>query len=167
MTPKQAWVEHALKQMTMSEKIGQMTQVSNDSITPAEVADHAIGSVLSGGNGNPSPNTPGVWADMVGSFTEGAAGSRCGIPLIYGVDAVHGHSNVRGATVYPHNIGLGAVGDPDLVRRIGEATATEMLATGVRWAFSPRVPARRESGWSADRDARDNTPDARARWAAG
>ena len=114
MKHNEAWVEHALEQMTMPEKIGQMTQVSNDSITPAEVADHAIGSVLSGGNGNPSPNTPGVWADMVGSFTEGAAASRCGIPLIYGIDAVHGHSNVIGATVYPHNIGLGAVGDADL-----------------------------------------------------
>ena len=101
MKHNEAWVEHALERMTLSEKIGQMTQVSNDSITPAEVADHAIGSVLSGGNGNPSPNTPGVWADMVGSFAEGAAGSRCGIPLIYGADAVHGHSNVRGATVYP------------------------------------------------------------------
>ena len=147
MTPKQAWVEQALGQMTMSEKIGQMTQVSNDSITPAEVADHAIGSVLSGGNGNPSPNTPGVWADMVGSFAEGAAGSRRGIPLIYGVDAVHGHSNVRGATVYPHNIGLGAAGDADLVRRIGEATATEMLATGVRWAFSPCVAIPQDIRW--------------------
>ena len=147
MTLKQAWVEHALEQMTMSEKIGQMTQVSNDSITPAEVADHAIGSVLSGGNGNPSPNTPQVWADMVGSFTEAAAGSRCGIPLIYGVDAVHGHSNVRGATVYPHNIGLGAAGDADLVRRIGQATATEMLATGVRWAFSPCVAVPQDIRW--------------------
>ncbi len=147
MKHNEAWVEHALGKMTMSEKIGQMTQVSNDSITPPEVADHAIGSVLSGGNGNPSPNAPQVWADMVGSFTEGAAGSRCGIPLIYGVDAVHGHSNVRGATVYPHNIGLGAAGDADLVRRIGQATATEMLATGVRWAFSPCVAVPQDIRW--------------------
>jgi beta-glucosidase len=133
--------------MTVSEKIGQMTQVSNDSITPTEVADHAIGSVLSGGNGNPSPNTPQVWMDMVGAFAEAAATSRCAIPLIYGVDAVHGHSNVRGATVYPHNIGLGAVGDADLVRRIGKATATEMLATGVRWAFSPCVAVPQDIRW--------------------
>lgn len=147
MTPKQAWVEQALGQMTMSEKIGQMTQVSNDSITPTEVADHAIGSVLSGGNGNPSPNTPQVWADMVGSFTEAARGSRSGIPLVYGVDAVHGHSNVRGATVYPHNISLGAAGDADLVRRIGQATGKEMLATGVRWAFSPCVAVPQDIRW--------------------
>ena len=146
-TTNQAWIEHALEQMTVSEKIGQMTQVSNDSITPAEVAEHTIGSVLSGGNGNPSPNTPHVWADMVGSFNEGAAGSRCAIPLIYGVDAVHGHSNVRGATVYPHNIGLGAIGDADLIRRIGRATAIEMLATGVRWAFSPCVAVPQDIRW--------------------
>jgi beta-glucosidase len=147
MSTSRIWVERALERMSMSEKIGQMTQASNDSITPAEVADFGIGSVLSGGNGNPSPNTPEVWADMVGSFTDAAAGSPAGIALLYGVDAVHGHSNVRGATVYPHNIGLGAVGDPALVRRIGEATATEMLATGVRWAFSPCVAVPQDIRW--------------------
>jgi beta-glucosidase len=147
MNDNRTWGERALERMSMSEKIGQMTQASNDSITPAEVADYAIGSVLSGGNGNPSPNTPEVWADMVGSFAEAARGSRTGIPLLYGVDAVHGHSNVRGATVYPHNIGLGATGDADLVRRIGEATAIEMLATGVRWAFSPCVAVPQDIRW--------------------
>lgn len=147
MKHNETWVERTLEEMTLSEKIGQMTQVSEDSITPAAIADHAIGSVLSGGNGNPSPNTPEVWFDMVGSFCEGARGSRLGIPLLYGIDAVHGHSNVRGATVYPHNIGLGAIGDPDLVRKIGRVTATEMLATGVRWAFSPCIAVPQDIRW--------------------
>jgi beta-glucosidase len=133
--------------MTVSEKIGQMTQVSNDSISAAEVADYSIGSMLSGGNGNPKPNTPSMWADMVGSFVDAATNTRLGIPLLYGVDAVHGHSNVGGATVFPHNIGLGATGDDDLVRRIGRATATEMSATGVRWTFAPTLAVPQDIRW--------------------
>ena len=141
MTVPNQTIEVLLSEMTVPEKLGQMTQVSNDSITPAEVADHAIGSVLSGGNGNPTPNTPSVWVDMVGSFVEAAAGSRLGTPLIYGVDAVHGHCNVGGATVFPHNIGLGAARDPGLVERVGQATAREILATGVDWTFAPTLAA--------------------------
>jgi beta-glucosidase len=133
--------------MTLAEKIGQMTQASNTSITPAEVAECCIGSVLSGGDGNPTPNTPSVWVDMVGGFGEAAAGTRLGIPLVYGVDAVHGHSNVRGATIFPHNIGLGAAGDAELVTRIGQATATEMLATGVHWTFGPTLAVPQDIRW--------------------
>jgi beta-glucosidase len=140
-------IDQLVADMTVAEKIGQMTQVSNDSISPAEVGDFAIGSVLSGGNGNPTPNTPSMWADMVGSFADGATETRLGIPLLYGVDAVHGHSNVGGATVFPHNVGLGAAGDEDLVRRIGRATATEMLATGVRWTFAPTVAVPQDIRW--------------------
>lgn len=139
--------ERVLSEMTISEKIGQMTQVSNESITPDEVAAHTIGSVLSGGDGNPRPNTPSAWVDMVGAFTEAAGGSRLGIPLLYGVDAVHGLSNVGGATVFPHNIGLGAAADPRLVERLGRATATEMQATGVRWTFAPTVAVPRDIRW--------------------
>ncbi len=140
-------IDHTISEMTLSEKIGQMTQVSNESITPAEVSDHAIGSVLSGGNGNPEPNTPEVWSDMVGSYAEAATRTRLGVPLLYGVDAVHGHSNVGGATVFPHNIGLGAAGDDELVLRIGEATAAEMLATGVGWAFAPTIAVPQDIRW--------------------
>ncbi len=140
-------IEALLGSMTLSEKIGQMTQASNEVISPAEVADHAIGSVLSGGNGNPSPNTPEVWADMVAGFAEAAVQTRLGVPLVYGVDAVHGHSNVGGATVFPHNIGLGAIDDADLMRRIGRATAAEMMATGVRWTFAPTVAVPHDIRW--------------------
>jgi len=147
MTQDQQIADTLIAEMTLGDKIGQMTQVSNDSITAAEVADHSIGSVLSGGNGNPEPNSPELWADMVGSFLEAAEGSRLGIPLVYGVDAVHGHSNVRGATVFPHNIGLGAIGDAELIRRIGRVTATEMMATGVRWTFAPTVAVPQDIRW--------------------
>jgi beta-glucosidase len=136
-----------VEEMTVSEKVGQMTQASNESIEPRDVADHAIGSVLSGGNGNPSPNSPAVWADMVGGFVEASMGTRLGVPIIYGVDAVHGHSNVRGSTIFPHNIGLGAIADDRLVHRIGQATATEMRATGVDWAFGPTVAVARDIRW--------------------
>jgi beta-glucosidase len=137
----------SVREMTLSEKIGQMTQVSNDAIDPEDVAEYAIGSVLSGGNGNPSPNSPETWVDMVGDFAEAATRTRLGIPLLYGVDAVHGHGNVRGATVFPHNIGLGAIGDASLVEEIGRATAIEMRATLVDWAFAPTVAVAQDIRW--------------------
>ncbi len=143
----QGSIDRLVRQMTLAEKIGQMTQVSNDSITPDEVREHFIGSVLSGGNGNPSPNNPSAWVDMVGGFADAAKTTRLAVPLIYGVDAVHGHSNVRGATVFPHNIGLGAIDDPELMRRIGRATATEMTATGVQWTFAPTVAVPHDIRW--------------------
>ena len=152
-------IEQLIEEMTLAEKIGQMTQVSNEAISPAEVADHNIGSLLSGGNGNPTPNTPQVWADMVGSFLEAATESRLGTPLVYGVDAVHGHGNVMGATVFPHNIGLGAADDDNLVRRIGQVTATEMLATGIRWAFAPTVAVPQDIRWGRTYEGYSRDPE--------
>ncbi len=140
-------IDRLLDEMTLAEKVGQMTQVEKYSITPDEVAERGIGSVLSGGGGNPSPNRPETWADMVASFEEGALRSRLGIPLLYGVDAVHGHTNVCGATVFPHNIGLGASGDAGLVRRIARVTAEELAATGVRWDFAPPVSVPQDIRW--------------------
>ncbi len=156
-------IEQLIDDMTLPEKIGQMTQVEKGSITPAEVADLGIGSVLSGGGGNPSPNNPESWAGMVDAFCEAASDSRLGIPLLYGADAVHGHSNVRGATMFPHNIGLGAVGDDDLVRRIGRATAREMAATGVRWTFAPTVAVPQDIRWGRTYEGYGCDPDLVAR----
>ncbi len=147
MTRPQRSIEDIIDDMTVAEKIGQMTQVSNEDITPSEVADHFIGSVLSGGNGNPQPNTPAVWTDMVSSYVDASTETRLGIPLIYGVDAVHGHGNVAGATVFPHNIGLGAAADAALVEQIGRATAIEMQATGIRWAFAPTLAVPHDIRW--------------------
>jgi beta-glucosidase len=140
-------VANLIKSMTLAEKVGQMTQVEKNSISPEEVTEYAVGSVLSGGGGNPNPNTPQNWANMVYDFKEAARQTRLGIPLIYGVDAVHGHNNVVGATIFPHNIGLGATRDPDLVERIGRFTATEIIATGVRWNFAPCVAVPHDFRW--------------------
>lgn len=140
-------VRALLAQMTLAEKAGQMAQIEKNSITPAQVRDYAVGSVLSGGGGNPTPNTPQAWAQMVRTFQEAALQSRLGIPILYGSDAVHGHNNVRGATIFPHNIGLGATRDADLVRRTTQVTAREALATNVQWAFAPAVSVPRDVRW--------------------
>ena len=142
-----ARIEHLLSRMTLAEKVGQMTMVENNSIAPDEVAEFRIGAVLSGGGGNPTPNSPSHWRAMVREFQSAAQTTRLGIPLIYAVDAVHGHNNVKGAVIFPHNIGLGAAGDADLVERIGRITARELLATGVQWTFAPSVSAPQDLRW--------------------
>lgn len=140
-------IDNLLDQMTLAEKIGQMTQVEKDSISPDQVAEYTIGSVLSGGGGNPDPNNPQAWAAMVREFAQAALETRLAIPLIYGVDAVHGHNNVRGAVIFPHNIGLGAARDADLVERVARVTARELLATGVHWNFAPAVSVPQDIRW--------------------
>lgn len=140
-------VENLLSQMTLAEKIGQMTQVEKNSIQPEAVKEYAIGSVLSGGGGRPQINDAEHWAKMVGDYAEAALASRLGIPLIYGVDAVHGHGNLKGAVIFPHNIGLGATRDADLVERIAQVTAREILATGIHWNFAPAVSVPQDVRW--------------------
>lgn len=140
-------VEKLLGEMTLDEKIGQMTQVEKDSIRPGDITKYYIGSILSGGGGSPGRNTVEGWVDMVDGFQREALATRLGIPIIYGVDAIHGHASLYGATVFPHPIGLGATRDADLVRQIGAATAEEMLATGVRWNFAPIVAVPQDIRW--------------------
>ncbi len=140
-------VNDLLSQMTLAEKIGQMTQPEKGSVRPGDVAALGLGSVLSGGGGNPTPNTPAAWADMVRAFQDEALASRLGIPLLYGVDAVHGHNNVHGATIFPHLVSLGAAGDADLACRVAQATAVECAATGVRWDFAPMVSVVQDIRW--------------------
>lgn len=140
-------VEALLGQMTLLEKIGQMTQVEKNSIQKEDISKYGLGSLLSGGGGNPTPNTAVSWREMVNEFQAYALKSRLGIPLIYGVDAVHGHNNVVGATIFPHNIGLGATHNAALVEKIGRATAVEVAATGVHWNFAPAVSVPRDIRW--------------------
>lgn len=140
-------VDKLLAEMTLAEKIGQMTQVDQRAIQASDVTRWFLGSVLSGGGANPKPNNPQNWAAMVSGFHKAALETRLRIPMIYGVDAVHGHSNVVGATIFPHNIGLGATRDADLVRRIGRATALETSATGVYWNFAPCVAVPQDIRW--------------------
>ncbi|MFC4425204.1 glycoside hydrolase family 3 protein [Deinococcus navajonensis] len=155
---EQQFVTHLLAQMTLEEKIGQMTQPEKNSVKAGDVTRLALGSVLSGGGGNPDPNTPASWRAMVSTFQDEALATRLKIPLIYGVDAVHGHNNVVGATVYPHNIGLGATRDADLVRRIGRATALEVAATDVRWSFAPAVSIPQDLRWGRSYEGYSQDP---------
>lgn len=140
-------VEDLLARMTLEEKIGQMTLVEKGSIRLEDLATRCIGGLLSGGGASPPVNSPEAWAAMVNQFQAYALRSRLGIPLLYGVDAVHGHGNVYGATIFPHNIGLGATRDPDLVERIARATAEEMAATGIYWNYAPVVAVPQDIRW--------------------
>ncbi|MDX1692057.1 MAG: glycoside hydrolase family 3 protein [Acidimicrobiia bacterium] len=153
-----AFASDVLGRMTLAEKIGQMTQAEKNSITPDEVADHGIGSVLSGGGANPEPNTPEAWREMVGAFLDGGRRSRLGIPLLYGVDAVHGHSNVGDATIFPHNVGLGATGDAVLVERVYRATGIETAATGSLWDFAPTVAVSVDPRWGRSYESFGDDP---------
>jgi beta-glucosidase len=136
-----------LTEMTLDEKIGQMTQLEQGSVDPGDVTSLMLGSVLSGGGGAPTQDDPEGWYQMVQGFQDAARSTRLGIPMLYGVDAVHGHNNVPGATIFPHAVGLGATRDPDLVERIGRATAQEMAATGIRWDFGPVVAVPQDVRW--------------------
>lgn len=140
-------IQSILEQMTLAEKIGQMTQVEKNSLSHEDVSTYFIGSVLSGGGGNPEPNTPESWAQMVCGFQEAALKTRLAIPLIYGSDGVHGHNNVHSAVIFPHNIGLGASRDAELVKRIAHATARELYAMNVHFNFAPAVSVPQDVRW--------------------
>ncbi len=146
-------VAELLEQMTLDEKIGQMTQVEKDSIQPGDIHKYFIGSILSGGGGAPANNTVEAWAEMINGFQEEAVTTRLGIPILYGVDAVHGHGNLYGATIFPQEIGLGATRNGDLVRQIGQATAEEMLATGAQWNFAPVIAVPQDIRWGRTYEA--------------
>jgi beta-glucosidase len=152
--------ELLLAAMTLEEKVGQMTQAERGAVTddPSLVTTWRLGSLLSGGGSVPTPNTPEAWADMVDGFQERALETRLGIPLIYGVDSVHGHGNLVGATVFPHNIGLGATRDPRLVERIAHVTAEETRATGPQWVFAPCVCVARDLRWGRTYESYSEDP---------
>jgi beta-glucosidase len=134
--------------MSLDEKIGQMVQVDSAALKDkGEVRKYCIGSVLSGGDSDPADNLPGTWLKMVNEFQAQALQTRLKIPLLYGVDAVHGHNNILGAVIFPHHVGLGATKDPDLVLRAERATAEELAGTGIRWAFAPCVAVSRDIRW--------------------
>lgn len=145
--PVAARVDDLLARMTLAEKIGQMTLVEKNSIVPADITNKAIGAILSGGGGYPSLNRPAEWLKMVNGYQEQAMQTRLAIPLLYGVDAVHGHNNVYGAVLFPHNIGLGATGNAELVREIGRVTAVETAATGIYWNYAPAVSIPQDIRW--------------------
>ncbi|MEK7603293.1 MAG: glycoside hydrolase family 3 protein [Patescibacteria group bacterium] len=141
-------VEDLLAWMTLEEKIGQMALVDKNSIAKLDdVSRFSIGGMLSGAGAKPKENTPQGWRNMINDFKNQAKKSRLGIPILYGVDANHGHANVPGATIFPHSIGLGATRDPKLVQEIAELTKLELAATGVNWTFSPSLDAPTDIRW--------------------
>ena len=143
-----------LEQMTLQEKVGQMIQPNLDQVTPAEAKQYKLGSLLNGGGSWPNGNKHASAKDWVAAadnywvaLDQAYAGRGFKIPFMWATDAVHGHNNVFGATVFPHNIGLGAANDSDLILRIGQATAKEVAATGLDWTFAPTVAAPRDYRW--------------------
>nr|WP_312033787.1 glycoside hydrolase family 3 protein [Actinoplanes sp. TBRC 11911] len=147
--PVERRVADLLSRMTLAEKIGQMTQAERGAVTgdPSLIAQWRLGSVLSGGGSFPTPNTPAAWVAMVNQFQSQALSTRLHIPLIYGIDAVHGHGTVYGATVFPHNVGMGATRDPGLVERAYGITGDELRATGIPWDFAPCICVARDERW--------------------
>ena len=144
--PVEKRVDDLLARMTLAEKIGQMTQAENYSIDPKDVTDFAIGSVLSGGGGY-GDNSPRAWRGLVESYEQAALKTRLGIPLLFGIDAVHGHGHVDGAVFFPQNIGLGATRDAALVEKIGRATAEQVSATAIQWNFAPVLAVTQDVRW--------------------
>jgi beta-glucosidase len=155
-----AHVAALVGRMSLDEKIGQMTQVDREFLSSdSDIATYALGSILSGGGSDPDTNTPAGWADMIDGYQRAALSSRLGIPILYGVDAVHGHGNCYGATVFPQNIGLGATRDPQLVMEIARATAEELAGTGVSWNFAPSVAVARDEHWGRTYESFGEVPD--------
>ncbi|PIN07077.1 Glucan 1,3-beta-glucosidase [Handroanthus impetiginosus] len=141
-------IKDLMRRMTLEEKIGQMVQIERTVASPEVMKKYFIGSALSGGGSAPGPQaSPETWVDMVNDIQKGSLSTRLGIPMIYGIDAIHGHNTVYRATIFPHNIGLGATRDPQLVKKIGAATALELRATGIPYTFAPCIAVCRDPRW--------------------
>jgi beta-glucosidase len=149
---QEAQVKEIVSKMTLAQKVGQMTQPNIAAITPDEVRQYYIGSVLNGGGawpGNQKNATAGDWLALADAYWQASMDTDMAvkIPVIWGTDAVHGHGNVYGATLFPHNIGLGAANDPELIERIGAAVAKQVVATGIDWTFAPTLAVVRDDRW--------------------
>ncbi|AOS97154.1 Periplasmic beta-glucosidase precursor [Microbulbifer aggregans] len=160
----EARISELMAKMSLEEKVGQMIQAEIKYVTPEDVREYHLGSVLNGGGSYPNNDklaTPQDWLKLSEAFFEASMDTSDGgvaIPIIWGSDAVHGHNNIVGATLYPHNIGLGAARDPQLIRRIGEATAREVAVTGVDWTFAPTVAVVRDDRWGRTYESYSEDP---------
>ena len=147
------FISELMKKMSLEEKVGQTIQGDIGSMTPADLEKYPLGSILAGGNSAPGGNDrapPKAWTDLIDAYRKEALATRPGhtpIPILFGIDAVHGHNNIVGATIFPHNIGLGAMRDPALIRRIGAATGEEVAVVGGDWTFGPTVAVPRDDRW--------------------
>ncbi|HTQ49484.1 MAG TPA: glycoside hydrolase family 3 N-terminal domain-containing protein [Candidatus Acidoferrales bacterium] len=153
-------VRDLLSRMTLDEKIGQMVQADLGAVTnPADVQTYAFGSMLSGGNSKPPENNPATWLQTVHELDSWALKTRLKIPLLYGIDAVHGHNDVVGTVIFPHNIGLGATRDPALVEKAEHITALEMAGTGIRWSFAPCIAVAQNERWGRTYESFGQSPE--------
>jgi len=158
--PVEERVNDLLSRMTLDEKIGQMTQAERNALgNENDIKIYFLGSILSGGGSAPSPNTPSGWADMYDRFQTAALSTRLKIPIIYGIDAVHGHNNVYGATIFPHNIGMGCTRNPALAEQAARATAEEVSGTGIDWTFGPCIAVPRDERWGRTYEGFGETPE--------
>lgn len=157
-------IQDLLDVLSVEEKVGQVVQGDIGSVTPEDVRKYRLGSVLAGGNSDPGGKynaTPAAWLALADAFYTASmdtANGRHAIPVIFGIDAVHGQSNIVGATVFPHNIGLGATRNPDLMRRIGAVTAAETRVTGMEWAFAPTVAVPQDDRWGRTYEGFSESP---------
>jgi beta-glucosidase len=149
-----------LERMTLDEKVGQMTQPDQDFIKDlSDIENYSLGSILSGGSSDPKEgNTVRNWTDLYDRLQQHTAKSRLKIPILYGVDAVHGHNNVLGAVIFPHNIGLGCTRNAALVEKAARITAEEVRATGIQWAFAPCVAVPQDARWGRTYEAFSENP---------
>jgi beta-glucosidase len=146
-------IARLIEAMSLEEKVGQVIQADIASVTPDEVRRYHLGSILNGGNsapGNDEFAPPAKWLELADAFYDASVdkrGGRTAIPILWGTDAVHGHSNIVGATLFPHNVGLGAMRDPDLIEKIAQATAIELRTTGIEWTFAPTIAVPQDLRW--------------------
>jgi len=155
-------IEALLAQMTLDEKVGQMTQVDRSALRTTEggeLATFFIGSMLSGGDSLPRTNTPATWADTYDEFQNQALSTRLGIPLVYGIDAVHGNGGLKGAVIFPHEIGLGCTRNAALLERIGRVTAQEVAGIGIDWTFAPCLAVPRDERWGRTYEGFSESPE--------
>lgn len=152
-TRTEARIDALIGKMTIEQKVGQLVQADISTITPKDLETYPLGSILAGGNSGPNGNersTAADWAKLVGDFRAVSLRPQANgvaIPIIFGVDAVHGHNNIPGATLFPHNIGLGAARDPELIQRIGAVTAAEIAGSGIEWTFAPTLAVPQDLRW--------------------
>ena len=158
-------IDEMLPKLTLEQKVGQVIQGDSDSVTPEEVKEYRLGSVLSGGNSAPGPLPYAEtknWLEMADKYYNASIdneGVEIAIPIIWGIDAVHGHANLKGAIIFPHNIGLGAMNNPDLIEQIAGVTAHELTISGHDWTFAPTLAVPRDLRWGRSYEGFSEDPD--------
>jgi beta-glucosidase len=157
--PVELRIQEIMKDLTLEQKVGQMVQGEIKWVKPSDVTKYHLGSILNGGGSFPNKNknsTMQDWLSLADDYylaSQDTSGGGAGIPIVWGTDAVHGHNNVVGATLFPHNIGLGAANDSDLMKKIGEITAREVAVTGIDWVFAPTVAVAKDNRWGRTYEA--------------